>query len=513
MWRILALVLAFFAIAWLEFKFVPGYSYLSAGSQLYLPILEHLQSPGYLSRDLLVTHANVTYTAFDEITLFLHRGFHLDFYRGMLAQQILGRLAGLLGLLLVARAAGLRSSLALAASAIVNLGTFLPGLDQWLIDPEPVPRAMAIGLIFLAAGCLAREKPLLSGLAGGIALIYDPVLAVPFWAAVILALCFDRRERRVLRAMMPILLVFALLLANLAQLQPGAPDPEPLFARLSTKLSLIQVFRLPSAWISHWPRGAVSLYIGQFVLGMAALTRLRDVLNRHCRWIFIVIPALCLLTIPFSAIFIDRVRWSSALRVDPPRMLVFLTALSWLALAVAGLRAVTRRRITEAAAWFALCAAFCGPGIFEKHASKPDASVVQLAAWAKTSTWGDSLFLFPGAGRAAYPSAFRGLSARGLWVDWQSGEHLNANSDLAYEWWSRWQDTMEGPPKGRHLQTMLALPIDYFVIKSDQRIVCVSYGVRRIIRPVFHNGEFRVFDASALKFAPGKLEIVRSPRS
>ncbi len=368
---------------------------------------------------------------------------------------------------------------------------------------------MAVGLIFLAAGCLARGKPLLSGLAGGIALIYDPVLAVPFWAAVILALCFDKQERRMLRPMLPILLVFALLLANLAQLQPGAPDPEPLFARISAQLAAIQTFRLPSAWISHWPRGAVSLYIGQFVLGIAAVTRLWGGMSRSARWIFIAVPAICLLTVPFSAIFIDQVRWSTALRIDPLRMLVFLAALSWLALAIAGMHAAGRGHIAEAALWFTISAAFFATRMAGRHYPKPDAAVVQMAAWAKTSTWGGSLFLFPDAGRARYPSAFRALSERGLWVDWQSGEHMNANSDLAYEWWTRWQATMEGPRNGRHLETMLDLPIDYFILKSDRSIVSDSHGTGHVLQPVFRNSEFCVYEANALKFAPGTLEMLR----
>ncbi len=113
MWRALVFVFAFFAVAWLEFEFVPGHSYLADGSQLYLPVLQHLESPGYLSRDLLAMHPNVTYTAFDEITLFLHSAFHLDFRRALLGQLAVCRLAGLLGLLLLGRAAGLRKWFAL----------------------------------------------------------------------------------------------------------------------------------------------------------------------------------------------------------------------------------------------------------------------------------------------------------------------------------------------------------------------------------------------------------------
>ncbi|HEX4167279.1 MAG TPA: hypothetical protein VHZ55_17580 [Bryobacteraceae bacterium] len=510
MWRALALVIVFFAIAWLEFEFVPGHSYLQAGSQLYVPILQHLQSPGYLSRDLVASHANVTYTGFDEITLFLQRELRIDFHRALLTQQILCRLAALLGLFLLARSAGLRSSFALAAAAIVNSGVFLPGLNQQLIDPEPVPRGIAVGLIFLAAGCLGREKPLLAGLSGGIAFIYDPVLAVPFWMPVLLAFCFDKRERRVLRPMMPILLVFVLLLANLAQLQPGAPDVEPMFAIIPSKLASIQTFRLPQSWVSHWPRGAVTLYFAQFVIGMAAVTRIWSVLNRHSRWIFTAGPLLCLLTIPFCALFIDHLGWSAVLRIDPLRCLFYLVALSWLAVVIAGWYAVTRRHGAEAALWLGYCALFFfASQVLSPRLPKPDPAVSQLAAWARETTWGDALFLFPDAGCASYPSEFRARSERGLWVDWTSGEHINSNSALAYEWWNRWRDTMERPVAGQRMQQLLKLPIDYFVLKRNQAIENESRGAHHLIQPAFVNSEFRVYEAGALRFAPGRVQIVR----
>ena len=42
--------------------------------------------------------------------------------------------------------------------------------------------------------------------------------------------------------MMPMLLVFGLLLANLAQLQPGTGGEQPLFSRISLKLEQIRRF-------------------------------------------------------------------------------------------------------------------------------------------------------------------------------------------------------------------------------------------------------------------------------
>ena len=51
----------------------PGHTYLHSATQIYLPMLERMDSPGYLSRDLVATNPNVSYTIYDEVTLFLHR--------------------------------------------------------------------------------------------------------------------------------------------------------------------------------------------------------------------------------------------------------------------------------------------------------------------------------------------------------------------------------------------------------------------------------------------------------
>ncbi len=64
---------------WLQFEFFPGHTYLEGGSQNYVPVLERLDTPGYLSRDLVATHTDVAYTIYDEITLFLHEAGRLKF--------------------------------------------------------------------------------------------------------------------------------------------------------------------------------------------------------------------------------------------------------------------------------------------------------------------------------------------------------------------------------------------------------------------------------------------------
>jgi hypothetical protein len=84
-----------------------------------------------------------------------------------------------------------------------------------------VPHTLAFGFCLLAVGMLCDAKPLLSGLAGGIALLYDFRLAALFWLVLVTAFVCDRKLRILLRPTLTILIVFVLLLANLAQLQPG----------------------------------------------------------------------------------------------------------------------------------------------------------------------------------------------------------------------------------------------------------------------------------------------------
>src|ERR1700761_4555745 len=95
--RAFLLLLCTAAITWLEFQVFPGHTYLKGDTQLLLPILERLDSPGFLSRDLVATHPHLTYTIYDEATLFLHEAGRLDFKTALTAQQLLYRFAAVLG--------------------------------------------------------------------------------------------------------------------------------------------------------------------------------------------------------------------------------------------------------------------------------------------------------------------------------------------------------------------------------------------------------------------------------
>jgi hypothetical protein len=87
--RVLLLSLGIAAVTWWQFEFFPGHTYLQSGTQIYVPILERLDSPGYLSRDLVATHPIVTYTIYDEATLFLREAGGFDFKTALTIQQVI----------------------------------------------------------------------------------------------------------------------------------------------------------------------------------------------------------------------------------------------------------------------------------------------------------------------------------------------------------------------------------------------------------------------------------------
>lgn len=495
--RALFLLLGIAAVTAFEFEIFPGHTYLQGDTQLLVPVLERLDAPGYLSRDLVATHPHVTYTIYDEATLFLHTAGRIDLKTALLIQQISCRAAAVGGVFLLALAAGVGDVFALLIAAFVNLGAALIGPAVLVTDPEPTPRAFAFGLILLAMGLLAREKPLLSGLTGGIALIYHVPVTAPFWALMLAAYVFERRLRPLLRPALSILLVFCLLLANLAQLQPGAVESQPLFARIPPSLVQLQQFRTGFAWVSLWAGQQIWLYLGLSICALWATARIWPTLNIQLRWLILALPLCGLCGVPLSYLLVERLRWILAPQLQPARTLVFTVAFASLACGLAAVRALASRRLAEAALWLiVVLAPPCVSAFTMPRVTGPPVdpetriAISQLAAWAEDNTWGSSMFLFPDAGRELYPGIFRGESRRALWTDWKTGAEVIYADSAAEDWWQRWRGAMQPDPSMPRLQAALSLPIDYFVLKRAHRI--------NNIRPVFENRRFLVYDAADL---------------
>jgi hypothetical protein len=491
--RALAVLLGIVAITWLEYAIFPGHSWLRSDSQIYVPQLERLASPGLLSRDLVATHPNMAYTIYDELTLFLQDTARLNLHMALMWQQIFCRAAGVLGIFLIARSAGISKPLALAAAALVNMGATVYGPGIALPDLEPTPRGFAFGLVLLGAGLLAREMPLLGGLAGGLALIYDPRVALPFWTVVLVAMLVDRSLRPMLRPSITILAIFGLLLANLAQLQPGIGDTQEVFERLSPEIAKILQYRTSYVWVSSWAGRLIWIYLALWLCGLWATRRIWPSLRPVMRWFFVMLPILGLCSVPLSYLLLECADWHATPQIQPAQALMFVLAFASAACVIAGLQAVQQKQTPEAAMFLAVVMGFA---VTTPRPSRPQSEdqVRAIAEWAETSTWGGSMFLFPDAQRAPYPGMFRTEAKRAVWVDWESGKQSAYFDSFADEWWRRWNDTMEGSYSITRLKSFLTLPIDYYVVKRKDEVPGAL--------PAFATADFLVYDARELRDLP-----------
>lgn len=491
--RALLILLGLACVTGLEFRYIPGHSYLRGESQIFVPMLERLNAPGFLSRDSVAVSPHLTYTLYDEITLFLHRLTRQSLEAVLLAQLFLSRAAALLGIFLLILSADVSAGYSLLLSALINLGAALPGVNELLMGQEPVPHVLAFGFTLLALGSLANEKPLVAGFAGGIALIYHPPIAAIFWL-IVLAFLFDRQLRRLVRPMLPIFVVFTLLIANGAQLQPGVGELQSFFGHISEQWSHLQHEWTPSIWVGTWAIKFIWLYLTAFSLGIYAFSKIRPRLNRQSRWLFVVLPACGILSVPLSALGLGCLRWSLVAQLQPARALGFTVVLASTAFAIAGMGAMQKGKKLEACLWFLTVAAVplsTFAAFRPKEEKKEPTGMKNVAAWAEANTWGSSMFLFPDAGQALYPGIFRARSVRAVYVDWNSRQLIKYFGNFALEWDARWRETMDGAYSPQKLWGLRALPIDYYVLQRRHQL---SGAV-----PVFSSGDFIVYDAHELQ--------------
>jgi hypothetical protein len=109
----------------------------------------------------------------------------------------------------------------------------------------------------------------------------------------------------------------------------------------------------------------------------------------------------------------------------------------------------------------------------------------QLAAWARSSTPQDAVFLFPDAGRDADPGVFRAEALRAVYVDWKGGGQVNYLKELGDLWWDRWEETGKGKFRPADLNKLRRLNIDYIVLRAQNKLPGET--------PVFANDRFVVY--------------------
>ncbi|MBZ5586545.1 MAG: hypothetical protein LAQ30_31045 [Acidobacteriia bacterium] len=110
----------------------------------------------------------------------------------------------------------------------------------------------------------------------------------------------------------------------------------------------------------------------------------------------------------------------------------------------------------------------------------------QLAAWARTSTPKDSVFLFPDAGKAVEPGIFRAEAVRAVYVDWKGGGQVNYLEGFAEQWWFRWEQTLASRFRPAAVGRYEGLGIQYIVLRRRNRLPQA---------PVFENEAYLVYRA------------------
>jgi hypothetical protein len=522
---------AIVALTLLTFFQFPGRTYLQSDTQIYLPILERLWDPAAFTRELLAQHPHVSFTIYDEVTLGLRRLTGLDFETVLAAQQFLFRALGILGVFLLARALRLSTRMALLVAATFSLGAAIAGPTVLTLEYEPVPRGFAVLLVLFAAGLAANGRDFAAGIAVSLGFLYHAPSVIPFWIVYFcLTLCPSKpavMSRRIW-GLVPILGGVLVLLA-LSRLQAGASEPQAFLGRIDPELERIQRLRAPYCWVSLWAPEWIWHYLLLWAASLAAFWRVRRSASQDARFFLIGLPLVGVLAMPVSYLLLDQWKWILMPQIQPARAVLFVAAMAGILAAIAAVKAGGQGRWWESALWFLVVFAipvstFAGrplPGGLgwlalglalvatlavwaesgrRKWAPLPwaaavlvpfflipawgvpkartpeNANLAALAAWARSSTPKDAVFLFPDAGREVYPGTFRARALRAVYVDWKSGGQVNFLRSFAREWWTRWQRVGAYPAGG----------IDYLVLKPAHRLDGRA--------PVFENSGFVVYE-------------------
>lgn len=526
----------------LTFVVFPGHTYLNSDTQIYVPILERLNDPSVLARDMVAEHPHVSFTVYDEVTLALHRA-GMDLETALVLQQAAFRALGLLGVWLVAAALGLTDGMAMLISAALALGATIAGPTVLAIEYEPVPRGFALPLLLLAIGLAAHGRDLGAGIAASLAFLYHPPSVAGFWAVYFALSLWPSKPRVMSRRILGLapLAAAAAMMLVLSRLQPPAAEPQPFFGRISAELERIQRLRASYNWVSTWAAGWMPQYAFLWVAAMAAYTRVRKRAPQDLKFFLIGLPLLGILSAPASYVLLERMKWVAAPQLQPARALAFVTIMAALLAAAAGLMAAARGCWWEGALWLtlvyaipmdasllaviespvrlavvaglaalaavaawsdakrfrwspaALCAAMLLPFVLipawggvpaRSAAIAPDMEA--LAEWARTSTPPQAVFLFADAGKNVEPGVFRARAGRAIYVDWKGGGQANFLPHFAHEWWLRWNRTGAGRFKPWRLPAYRSWGIDYVVLHPEHRLQGRT--------PVFENSSYLVYE-------------------
>ncbi len=539
---------AFTLLTYLQF---PGHTWLQQDSQTYVAILQHLDNPSALARDLVATHPHVQWTVYDEIARALHGFTGLGYHAILDAQLLLFRFLGLTGVFLLAAAAGLNRMGAIFVSFVFGLGAAIGGPEILSLEYEPVPRAFAFLLIVAALGYGAFGRWTVSAGLAGLALLYHPPTSAPYWLAVLVYALVCQRLKAV-RAVPVAFFCASFLLLLFAALQAGEREVQPLFTRIPADLISVMRYRGAYNWVDLWKPEWLRQHILLALVAAGAWFRLRKQLSRELAVLSASLTIYGLLSVPLSWLTLNVLGWSMMSLFQPARGVILVTLFAVVLSAAAAWSAAQRGARLESFAWllpaFAIpanrlvlelftgasqdsvamkrlvlvvclslaaalaaglrpevaarwqrcalallvpvAAAFLIPG-FGQLANYPQLHTPQLeslAAWARTGTRPDALFFFAGADRQVTPGIFRVEAQRALFVDWKGGGQVNQNWAFAREWLRRWNWANQAQPPFRTAAEYASAGIDF--------IVLAPVGTLPGLGPVYENADWRVFEVT-----------------
>jgi len=509
----LAIGAAIIALTFLSYFEFPGHTYLGSDTQIYVPMLEHIWDPSALTRDLVATKPHLAYTLYDEIAIALRWVTRSSFKTILIAQQFLFRALEILGVYLLARSFPLARARALTVAALFTLGATIAGPAVLVFEYEPVPRAFAIGLLFLAIGLVAQGHLMWADIVAAIAFLYHPPTVWVFW---LLYLGLTLRHRD-FRDLWPLAAGVTILFVS-SRLQPGAPEHQVFFARVSPELEKLQRMRAQYNWVSTWTPALLWQYMLLCIASLAAFWRVKP---KAARLFLIGMPALGILSVPLSYLLLEKLKWALIPQFQPARAVLFVIAFAVILGAAAGIRAAEQRRWIESVVWFALiltipcavpifsisgrnlalmfalaavltcalwlqkwrygwpllAAAAIAPFFALPHLAhvvnyrRVDlAAIEDLAHFAQMQTPKDAVFLFGDAESSPEPSIFRAEALRAVYVDWKSGGQINFSDVVAKEWWARWQETNALHFDPSEVRRLRGLGIDYLVLPTARRL-------------------------------------------
>lgn len=539
------------AITALSFLVYPGSTYLQSDTQIYVPILERLYNPSLFAKDLMATEPHVSFTILDEVSIGVRKITGLGFREILIAQQVLARAAGILGVFLIASAWGLARGMALLVAAVFALGTWVYGPTVMSVELEAVPRGFAVPLVLLGVGLAAVGRDLAAGIAVGVAFLYQPPAVYPFWMVYFALTLWPGKPAVMQRRIMGLLplLGAVLLLFVLSRLQIGEKEKQELLSRIGAAQEKLQRLRAPYNWISIWGGSLAWHYLATWLLGLAACWRLRRSASQDLNFFLVGLPLIGLASVPASYLLLEKFKLAVIPQFQPMRALLFATVVLLIAACAAGLKAASEKRPAEALLWlfvaflvpmqvrfdqiwqmpwpsitmrrvalalalaaaaalaawvaarsprwsavFAACAILLPFPLIPAVAGLPKAVPVQtselreLSDWARASTPVDAVFLFPDAGRGLEPGVFRAHALRALYVDWKSGGQVNYLRKFSEEWWRRWQQTTSIKPGPPAMSLYAHWGVDYIVVRAERRV-----GGRAT---VYENNRFLVYRIS-----------------